>query len=580
MENEIRQCQNCKKDFVIESEDFNFYEKIKVPPPTFCPECRFVRRLIWRNERSFKKEICHLCKDSILSMYDNGVKNNPYCQKCWWSDGWDPMDYGKDYDFSRSFFDQFFELSKNVPYMALQVRDSEKAFYSNFVSNIKNAYMSFSAGEDSENVMYSKNIDRSRNVNDCFDLISCDNCYGVVKCEKCFNATFIYYCRECIDSKYLINCVNCQNCFMSSNLRNCNFYFRNKKYSKEEYDKFMGEINFGSRSVLKKLDEEFDLLNKKTIKKFTSSVNCQNFSGDDLINSKNAIFCFSGYEYEDVKYIYRGLKIKDSMDSDFIARSEFLYEIVMGGGKGGQNLKFLLASIPGCSEIQYSHYCGSSSNLFGCIALRNKQYCILNKQYSKEEYEELVPKIIEHMNHTYYSGEKGRIYRYGEFFPIEFSPFGYNETVAQEYFPLTKEEALKQGYKWKDREERNYSIDIKNEEIPDNIKYVNESIINKVIECVHRGKCNEQCTEAFKIVEEEFSFYKNMNIPLPDMCPNCRYYQRLKQRNPLKLWHRDCMCENENHGHKGKCQNKFETSYSPDQSDIIYCDKCYKLEVY
>jgi hypothetical protein len=31
------------------------------------------------------------------------------------------------------------------------------------------------------------------------------------------------------------------------------------------------------------------------------------------------------------------------------------------------------------------------------VGLHDKSYCILNKQYTKEEYEELVPKIIEKM---------------------------------------------------------------------------------------------------------------------------------------------------------------------------------------
>jgi hypothetical protein len=72
------------------------------------------------------------------------------------------------------------------------------------------------------------------------------------------------------------------------------------------------------------------------------------------------------------------------------------------------------------------------SNCFGCISLRNKSYCILNKQYSKEEYEKLVPQIIEKMQAD---GERG------EFFDPSLSSFGYNETVAQEYFPLTRDEA-------------------------------------------------------------------------------------------------------------------------------------------
>jgi hypothetical protein len=183
------------------------------------------------------------------------------------------------------------------------------------------------------------------------------------------------------------------------------------------------------------------------------------------------------------------------------------------------------------------------------------------------------------MNDMPYIDKKGRVYKYGEFFPPELSPFCYNETIAQEYFSLTKEQALEQGYRWKEKEERNYTIDIKNEEIPDNIKDIDESIVNKVIECNHKN-CNHQCTEAFKIIEPEYQFYKRMNLPLPRLCPNCRHYNRLSQRNPLKLWHRSCMCEKESHGHKGKCPEEFETSYAPERKEIVYCEGCYNREVY
>ncbi|KKQ20431.1 MAG: hypothetical protein US35_C0039G0003 [Parcubacteria group bacterium GW2011_GWA2_37_10] len=201
----------------------------------------------------------------------------------------------------------------------------------------------------------------------------------------------------------------------------------------------------------------------------------------------------------------------------------------------------------------------------------------MNKQYTKEEYEKLISKIIESMNDLSYIDKKGEVYRYGEFFPSELSPFCYNETVAQEYFPLNKEEATKRGYQWKDREERNYKVDIPAENISSDI---NEDIIGKVIECSHKGKCNEQCTEAFKIIPEEFSFYKRMNLPLPTLCPNCRHYQRLNKRNPNKLWHRECMCDKGNHIHKGHCLNEFETSYAPDRPEMVYCEKCYQQEVY
>ena len=211
-----------------------------------------------------------------------------------------------------------------------------------------------------------------------------------------------------------------------------------------------------------------------------------------------------------------------------------------------------------------------------------------------------MSKIIEHMNKMPYTDKKGRIYKYGEFFPPELSPFAYNETIAQEYFPLTKEQAIEQGYKWKDPEQRDIKPDIYTKDIPDHIKDVKDNIVGKTIQCSHakvkedgtlEQGCNEQCTTAFRITREELNFYRRMNLPLPRLYPNCRHYQRIKQRNPLRLWQRQCMCGGEKsingaysntakhfHG-KERCPNTFYTTYAPGRPEIIYCEECYKREV-
>ena len=123
-ENKI--CQNCKKEFTIESEDFNFYEKIKVPPPTFCPECRNQRRMSWRNERSLHKIKCSAPghSEEIISMYGNVQNLTIFDNEYWWSDKWNSADYGLSYDFSKSFFIQFSELFKRIPLAALSTVNS------------------------------------------------------------------------------------------------------------------------------------------------------------------------------------------------------------------------------------------------------------------------------------------------------------------------------------------------------------------------------------------------------------------------------------------------------------------------
>src|SRR3990167_407351 len=103
---ETKICQNCKTDFTIEPEDFAFYDKIQVPAPTFCPECRMVRRMMFRNERMLYKRKCDLCKKDNFSTYNNDVSYTMYCDKCWWSDNWSSVKYSRAYDFSKPFFEQ------------------------------------------------------------------------------------------------------------------------------------------------------------------------------------------------------------------------------------------------------------------------------------------------------------------------------------------------------------------------------------------------------------------------------------------------------------------------------------------
>ena len=98
MQTETKNCQNCKKDFTIEPDDFGFYEKIKVPPPTFCPECRLQRRLSVRNERNLYKRKCDATGENIISIYRTGVPFPVYQQDYWKSDRFEAMEYGRGFD--------------------------------------------------------------------------------------------------------------------------------------------------------------------------------------------------------------------------------------------------------------------------------------------------------------------------------------------------------------------------------------------------------------------------------------------------------------------------------------------------
>ncbi|MFA6353613.1 MAG: hypothetical protein WCW93_01635 [Candidatus Paceibacterota bacterium] len=566
MESEKKICQNCKNDFTIEPEDFKFYEKIKVPPPTFCPECRLIRRLCWRNERSLYKRTCDLCHKKIISMYDEDVIFPVYCPDCWKSDNWNPVEYAQDYNFNKPFFTQWKELFLRIPHQSVwQSGECINTEYTNFVQDVKNVYLAYSTLWKSEDVFYSSNIDNSKNVIDSYNVVNSELIYENIGSVKNYNSQYSYWSTNCIDCNFILDCINCQNCFGCVNLRNKKYCIWNKQYEKEEYFEKIKNFNMGSFDSVQRSFQEFWSFTLKFPRKYDRIINCINVNGDELRNCKNSLFTFNAYDMENVKFAYRCVSSKDSMDICYNTFSELIYEHAFGGSDNSFNAKFIARGFKTTNEVHYIDSCRSSNNLFGCIGLESKQYCILNKQYTKEQYENLIPKIIQHMNDMPYVNEKGKVYKYGEFFPFEFSPFGYNETVIHELYPMTKEKALERGYNWKDKIENKYIITKKGEDLLDDIRDVDDSILNEVIECAITKK-------AFKITPFELQFYRQMNIPIPRVHYDERYKKRIALRNPIKLWHRKCMKEG--------CKNEFETSYAPDRPEIIYCERCYQQEVY
>jgi hypothetical protein len=546
-------CKTCKKDFEIRDADLVFYEQIKVTPPNHCPECRVERRLSFRNERTLYKRTCDLCKKDGISIYPNGTIFPVYCHKCWWGDDWDPTIYAIDFDKSKPFLEQYTELKNKVPRIALLVIDSVNSDYTNNSAENKNCYLMF-ASENDEDCMYGRLIQRCKTSVDCTFLYDSELCYECSNCKKCFRCMFSERLQDCIEVLFSFDMRNCQNCILCTNGRNLNYCIENVQYTKEEYEKIKMEI-FVNHKSLEQIKEKYNKMRVKAIVKYASSTKCNNVTGDYLYNCHDGIRLFDVGNSKNCSYLADG---EDSMDcqdcNNFYIKPERLYNIM--GTLQSTNC-IVGVFIMYCNETHYSDSCYNCTNCFGCVGLNKKNYFILNKQYEKEEYLKIKEEIIIQL-------KKDGIY--GDYFPPKISPFGHNETLAQEYFPVTEKEAKEKGFNWQTETSGTYGKEtITEENMPETIEEVTEDILNQILVC-------KDCKKNFRITRGEFDFYKRMNIPLPHKDFECRHQDRMRKRNPRKLWHRKCMKEG--------CKNEFETSYSPDRPEIVYCETCYQQEVY
>src|SRR3989344_3335423 len=247
MEAQTKNCQNCQKNFTIEPEDFNFYEKIKVPPPTWCPECRLIRRWSFINTWSLFWRNCDKCKNRTMSMNPPEDQIKVYCPNCWWVDDWDGTEYAMDYNPTRPFLEQVKELREKTPYVALEslYTSLKNSDYSNALAWSKNCYQIFWA-DYCENVYYSSILNGLKFSSDCLRGWESELCYGSIGVNSSYRVFFSDGVSDSVDIWFSRNCYNCTNCVGCVNLRGAKNCIFNVQYSKEEYAEKIKELGLNS----------------------------------------------------------------------------------------------------------------------------------------------------------------------------------------------------------------------------------------------------------------------------------------------------------------------------------------------
>lgn len=518
-----------------------------LPEPEYCPQCRLQIRTAHRNEMHL-----HHCRSSVsdkqlISIYRPeapwGAPYKIYSHDEWWSDDWEPRDFGRPFDFSRPFFEQFAELSKEVPRMALQTFNNENSPYTTGTGFCKNCYL-INSSEHCEDCYYGKLLQNCRDCVDCSYLYDSELCYECFNCSNCYSCTHLYYGQNCSDCWFSENLIGCKNCLFCTNLTQQEYCIRNEKVSKEEFDAAIRSLQ-GSYSAFSAALEELKELRGKRVHKYAQIIQSQNCTGDFVLSSKDCLDCFDVNGSEDCRYVTVGVEARDCYDcSNVYVRPQLTYNTL--GTIENYHCAYSLYVFHS-QEILYSEQIFNSKYLFGCSGLRSAEYCVFNQPYSESEYNGLVSKIIRHMQET---GE------WGNFFPPERSAFPYNDTLASDYFPLPEEVVRSLGWNWMEESEGSVTSGVVS--IPDKITDVTDEICKSPLKCAESGR-------PFKITPQEFKYYRKQGVPIPRISPNARHTRRMQLRNPRQLWERVC----------DSCSAELVSPYHQSSPFTIHCESCY-----
>lgn len=574
-------CVQCKTSFEVTNKDREFYHKFspvingqtfEIPEPLKCPQCREIARLVFRNERYYYQRKCDLCAKSMISVYDPAHTKNVYCHECWWSDKWDVKNYGREYDSTKSFFSQYKSLLEDTPKLAMMNDNgtgSENCEYTYDAAYNKNCYLLL-ASWYAQDCMYSFQTNHSKDCVDCYVTDLSEIMYSTLLCEKCYNCQDCHRCYDSRDCVFGYDLKNCKDCLLSAGLRNKQYYIWNQPYTKEEYFKKKAELRLDSWGHREKLKQEFATFIKKIPRRFANFVNSENCSGDNLVNSKDAEECYNFRGLHSCKWMTHGDGGRDSYDCNSTGQPELCYNCITPDNSYQVHFSIFCWK---CQYVLYSDNCHSSHDLFGCVSMKRQNFCILNKQYTEEEYHTVRAKIILNMQHR---GE------WGELFSPETTCFAYNETSANDWYPASSDNAKNLGYRWQDKLPGSFNKEtISWSEVPQSMKDIpqdgkltsSQTVWSEIYPCT-------QCGKNYKILQQEFIFYKNNNIPLPRQCADCRYRLRTSLLNKRQLWYRKCMCTEIDHKHHiQSCTVVFNTTYSPDHLETVLCEECYLEEI-
>lgn len=549
---------HCEGEFEINNEDITFLKMLKVPPPNFCPTCRRIRRTGYMGILQLFKRACDAPEhsESMISIFPAECPFPVYDYKYFIGEEFDPFSYGVEYQADESPVEVLYNLRKIFPVPSFLNRDpgSVNSEYSNGGRSTKNVYYAGGCFY-SENVWYSSLVNKSKDVMDSRDLHKADHVYACMQSDNLYKTSFVYSSKDCTDSMFLFDCRNTNECFGCVGLRNAKHCVWNQQLSPDEYKEFMQSIYPLTREKIKDFLDKFKELIKTKPINASMNIGCENVDGVSLENCKNLSDVNLAENSENVRHADGLLSHNTSMDVLFSGGNSSLLYSSVNVGSQSSHVKFS-AYCKFCTNSEFIFNCKNVDNCFMCFGLQDKSYCILNKQYSKEEYHKIVDEIkVEMMKRGEYADGVG----------LEFSPQPYNFSHGTISYPLPDEQIIKLGGFIASDPDINigdmHVVSVA--DIPKTIEDTTDDILNVAIKCSVSGR-------SFKIIASELEFLRKMKIPIPEVHPSIRI-KNLFSSLPLGIKYRaNC----------NKCNKEMYSLFNPKDGYNLYCEKCYQQEVY
>jgi len=594
---ERRICRRTGEDFPIFKWDVDLFDKLSpiiggkkfdLPFPTLSPLARMRRRMMFRNERGLYKVPSAMSEKQIISVYHPSLGYTSVNAFEHASDAYDAKEYGKAYDETKSFMEQYAILLKSVPKVWSITINNENGEYNTFSSDSKNVYLCADVMW-CENTFYSTTC---KYVTNGVDLLNVWKSEWVAHCVSSHNLTkcsYVRYWEGCYDCSFLYTCKNCNNCFLCTNLIGQQNYIFNKPATPEQIEQIKALLK--TTSWVEQLYKKFQELLETSVRPADWMINCENSFGSTLFDCKDTFFSFDSHDLENCRYCHVGEFNQDCMDCTiFNPQSSLNYEHVCGWWWTTKCITWTVCR--DTKNAYFSEFPAHSNYLLWCVNLKRDNYCILNKEYKKEERERLASHIIEELQETW---------QWWEFFPTEICPFPYNDSVAMDYFPVHKvifvdgrEEIIdpdahgtvilhsdefispavldlwweeKIAIKWRTKD---YEINIPEnvpviqaDELTESIDEVEDTILKQVIICEKTGR-------PYTIVSQELKIYKKLWLALPTTHYSVRHTRRMRSR-PAKEYHlRTC----------DKTWEQMLSLYPQNTPFPVYNIEPYKQEIY